>query len=111
MRSGEVLKEGRHGWISGRGEWQQKRNGGMKCAQFRYLAKWPCLRIGFSEFDCWFIKFDTSQLSDVLDKMIWMSGKPLTLKDREDGGLVGGKMQTKEREKSIKLRWAVGWIM
>ena len=49
------------------------------------------------EFDCRFRKFDTCPLRDVLDKSIWMLGKSPMSKDREDGGLVGGKYEGSER--------------
>ena len=44
-------------------------------------------------FDCWSRKFDTWPLGDVLDKTIWMLEKPHRPKDREDGGLVGGRVE------------------
>ena len=56
------------------------------------------------EFDCRFRKFGTCPFSDVLDKMIWMLGKPPRPKDREAGSPTGGEIGRDKRRKSIKLR-------
>ena len=72
-----VLKVDHQGAIIYRMAWIQKRNERAPSMRaFPLFSQKAMFKDWISEFVCWFRKFDTWPLSDVLDKMIWMLGKP-----------------------------------
>ena len=87
----EVLKEDDDGEIFERTTWLQKRNERveMRACPFKDYI---------SELGCRFRKFDTWPLSDVLDKMIWMLGKPPMSEDRDAGIPIAGKLKKQKKE-------------